>query len=123
MSKVKQSVLSKSKRESPETEILIIYQKEPHAGQMAFKQIRQPESTRERIALAKKMKDEYEMPMPVLVDTMEDQSRAYYSELPSPVYIINAQGKIDAKFPWPDVEQIREALQEIDDDATKAIAQ
>ena len=50
------------------------------------------------------------MPMPVLVDTMEDQSRAYYSELPSPVFIINEQGLIKNKFPWPDVDQIREAV-------------
>ena len=64
----------------------------------------------ERIELAGRMQEEYEMPMPVLVDTMEDQSRAYFSELPSPVFIINAQGQIQAKFPWPDVDQIRDAL-------------
>ena len=77
---------------------------------MAFKNIRQPESLEERIELAARMKDEYEMPMPVLVDTMKDQSRAYYSELPSPVFIINEQGLIQKKFPWPDVDQIRDAL-------------
>ena len=96
--------------ESNQIEILIIYQKEPHAGQMAFKNIRQPESLEERIELAGRMQEEYEMPMPVLVDTMEDQSREYFSELPSPVFIINAQGQIQAKFPWPDVDQIRDAL-------------
>lgn len=99
-----------AENDTKKTEILIIYQKEPHAGQMAFKNIRQPESLEERIELAARMKDEYEMPMPVLVDTMKDQSRAYYSELPSPVFIINEQGLIQKKFPWPDVDQIRDAL-------------
>jgi len=76
--------LHKQYSKSKEAEILIVYQKEPHPGQMAFKAIAQPETFEARVELAKKMKDEYEMPMTVLVDTMEDQSRALFSDLPSP---------------------------------------
>ena len=102
--------LHKQYSKSKEAEILIVYQKEPHPGQMAFKAIAQPETFEARVELAKKMKDEYEMPMTVLVDTMEDQSRALFSDLPSPVFIIDAKGVIRNKFPWPESEQIESAV-------------
>ena len=59
------------------------------------------------------MKREYEMPMTVLVDTMEDQSRALFSDLPSPVFIIDAKGVIQNKFPWPEAEQIKLAVKKM----------
>ena len=80
---------------------------------MAFKDIAQPETFAARVKLAAKMKNEYEMPMTVLVDTMEDQSRALFSDLPSPVFIINAEGVIQNKFPWPEAEQIKTAVAEM----------
>ena len=80
---------------------------------MAFSEIAQPESFEARCELAKKMQDEYELPMTILVDTMEDQSRALFSDLPSPVFIIDAEGMIVAKFPWPDGPQIKQAIDAI----------
>jgi len=80
---------------------------------MAFKKISQPESFEARVELAQKMKDEYEMPMTVLVDTMEDKSRALFSDLPSPVFIIDSKGVIRNKFPWPESEQIDKAVSEM----------
>ncbi len=99
--------------QSGDAEILIVYQKEPHPGQLAFTEIAQPESFEQRCDLASKMKDEYELPMTVLVDSMEDQSRALFSELPSPAFIIDAQGVIRAKFPWADAETIGPAVQQV----------
>ncbi len=88
---------------------------------MAFKAIAQPETFAARVKLAAQMKREYEMPMTVLVDTMEDQSRALFSDLPSPVFIIDARGKIRNKFPWPESEQIKAAVTKMmSDDQPKA---
>ncbi|MFK7770250.1 MAG: hypothetical protein AB8B55_23775 [Mariniblastus sp.] len=98
---------------SNDAEILIVYQKEPHAGQLAFKEIEQPETVDQRRELAKRMKDEYELPMTVLVDTMEDQSRALFSDLPSPAFVIDSEGIVRAKFPWADAETIRPAVFEL----------
>ena len=80
---------------------------------MAFKDIAQPETTKERITLAKKMKDEYELPMPVLVDTMEDQSRALLSDLPSPAFVVDSKGTIQAKLPWPEMKLIQDAVTQV----------
>ena len=62
------------------------------------------------MSLEKKMKTEYEMPMTVLVDSMEDQSRALFSDLPSPVFIIDGDGRIQHKSPWPDATLIESVV-------------
>jgi len=111
--------LHKRFQETGDAEILIVYQKEPHAGQMAFRNIAQPETFEARVQLARRMKEEFEMPMTVLVDTMEDQSRALFSDLPSPVFIINSDGIIHQKFPWPESEQIANSVNELRDSQSK----
>lgn len=105
--------LQRKYSESGDAEIVIVYQKEPHAGQLAFKDIEQPESFEARCALAKRMQEEYELPMILLVDTMEDQSRALFSDLPSPAFVIDAQGIVRAKFPWADAETIGPAVENL----------
>jgi hypothetical protein len=105
--------LDRSYKKTNEAEIAILYQKEPHCGQMAFENIQQPETMEERIALAKRMKEEYELPMPILADTMADQSRELLSDLPSPVFIIDAAGTIQAKLPWPETRLIQDAVDQI----------
>lgn len=86
--------------------MLIVAQKEPHAGTLAYKDISQPETLAERTKLAKRMKDEFELPMTVLVDSMEDTSRAYFTDLPSPAFIIDAQGVVRGKMSWSQPEDI-----------------
>ena len=105
--------LHREYQESNATEFLIVYQKEPHAGQLAFREISQPETFEQRVALAKRMKDEYELPMTVLVDSMEDQSRALFSELPSPAFVIDAAGVIREKLPWAEAETIAAAVEKL----------
>lgn len=66
-----------------------------------------------RCQLARKMKNEFELPMKILVDTMEDQSRELFSDLPSPAFVIDADGVIRAKFPWPEVRLIEKVVAEL----------
>jgi len=103
-------LLHKQYQKSGAAELLIVYQKEPHPGQLAFKDVAQPESFEERVELAKRMKLEYELPMTILVDSMEDQSRELLSDLPSPAFIINGKGVIVQKFPWADADLIGPAV-------------
>ncbi len=86
--------------------MLVVAQKEPHAGTLAYKDISQPENIAERTELAKRMKEEFELPMTVLVDTMEDTSRAFFTDLPSPAFIIDAQGIVRGKMSWAQPEAI-----------------
>ena len=91
----------------------MIYQKEPHPGQMAFAKITQPKSIEERITLAKKMVEELELPVTTLVDTMEDSSRALFSDLPSPVFILDANGVLRCKQTWPSINPIVNSVNRI----------
>ena len=90
---------------------LVVEQKEPHAARMAFASIVQPENIQQRTELARRMKDELELPMDVLVDAMDDSSRALFGDLPSPAFVIDASGAIVAKFPWAEASLIEKAIQ------------
>jgi len=91
--------------------VVIVAQKEPHAGSLAFKDISQPETVAKRTELAKRMKDEFELPMPVLVDSMKDTSRALFTDLPSPAFIIDEKGILRSKMPWAQPHEISTFLE------------
>ncbi len=90
--------------------MVVVAQKEPHVNRMAFKEISQPQTLAERCALARRMKDELELNMQILIDPLDDRSRELFSDLPSPAFIIDPNGKVVAKFPWADSQQIAQAL-------------
>lgn len=89
---------------------LVVEQKEPHAGRMAFEDIKQPATFAERCALAERMRDELEVTMPIYVDGMDDASRALFSDLPSPAFVIDREGRIADKLPWADPEPLGNAI-------------
>jgi hypothetical protein len=99
-----------AKTTEPTAEIIIVCQKESHAGELAFKDIEQPESFEQRCELARRMKDEYELPMTVLVDTMENQSQVLFGDFPSPAFVIDTDGVIRDKFPWADAAMVKTAV-------------
>ncbi len=93
---------------------LAIEQREPHAGQLAFADVEQPSSYAERQALAVRCRDEFQIPFRILVDGMDDASRALFGDLPSPAFIIESTGRIAAKLPWSDPELIADGLNAVE---------
>ena len=88
----------------------VVEQKEPHAGRMAFADIAQPGTFAERCALARRLSEELEVPLPIYVDGMDDASRALFSDLPSPAFLIDRNGRIADKLPWADPAPLAQAL-------------
>lgn len=88
----------------------VVEQKEPHVGRMAFADIEQPATFAERCTLAQRIRDELEVPLPIYVDGMDDASRALFSELPSPAFVIDRQGNIADKLPWADAEPLQASI-------------
>jgi len=88
----------------------VIEQKEPHAGRMAFADVAQPRMFAERVALARRIRDELEVTLPIWVDGMDDASRALFSDLPSPAFLIDRSGRIADKLPWADAAPLEAAL-------------
>lgn len=85
---------------------VIVYQREPHAGRMAFADLAQPATYAERRALATRAKEELGLPLLSLVDGMDDASRALFSDLPAPVFALDRFGHVAAKEPWIDVDKL-----------------
>jgi hypothetical protein len=80
---------------------------------MAFAAIEQPTTFAERCALARRIRDELEVPLPIFVDGMDDASRALFSDLPSPAFVIDRQGRIADKLPWADAEALQLSLRAV----------
>lgn len=97
--------------------IVIVEQKEPHCGRMAFEDVAQPATFEERRALAIKCRDELELPLTFLVDGMDDASRALFGDLPSPAFLVDASGIVREKLPWADPELLEAKIEAIAGDA------
>lgn len=92
-------------------QFVIVYQREPHARQVAFGEIGQSSDTAERFQLAAKACVEFGLPRDILwIDGLDDQSRAFFGDLPSPAVLIDPVGTIQAKLPWGEPEAIRPEL-------------
>ena len=71
-------------------QFVFVYQREPHAGQLAFVDVQQPKDLGERVELARRTCTDMELaPASIWVDGMDDQSRALFGDLPSPAIVID----------------------------------
>lgn len=92
---------------------MVIEQKEPHVGALGFEKIEQPKTFEERRKLAILMRDEFEIPMRILVDGMDDASRVFFSDLPSPAFVIDHEGLIRDKLPWAEAETLSKSIEKV----------
>lgn len=91
----------------------MIEQKEPHVGRLGFEKVEQPKTFEERKKMAILMRDEFEIPMRILVDGMDDASRVFFSDLPSPAFVIDRDGIIREKLPWADPEPLEKSIEKV----------
>lgn len=87
---------------------------------MAFEAIAQPTSYAERAALAQKTCEELELTTTMLIDTLDDQSRAYFGDLPSPAIVIGPDGVVRIKLPWAEPDVLAPRLAKLLDDERAA---
>ena len=80
---------------------------------MAFEEIAQPTSYDERIELARRTCDELELSTTMLIDTLDDQSRAFFGDLPSPAIVIGPDGVVHTKLPWAEPDVLGPRLDEL----------
>jgi hypothetical protein len=77
---------------------------------MAFAGVVQPTTFAERCDLARRIRDELELPLPIFVDGMDDASRALFSDLPGPAFVLDRNGRIVDKQAWVDPELLTRTL-------------
>ena len=94
-----------------DVQFVFVYQREPHARQLAFADIHQPVNLGERCELARSTCDEMALdPAGVWIDGMDDQSRALFGDLASPAILIDPFGVIRTKSPWAEPDAIEQSL-------------
>ncbi len=95
-------------------QFVFAYQREPHAGQLAFADVQQPQDLGERATLAHRTCTDLALaPADVWIDGMDDQSRALFGDLPSPAIIIDPLGSVRVKLPWAEPEALAPTLKQL----------
>jgi hypothetical protein len=92
---------------------VLVYQREPHARQMAFRDVAQPVNREERAELAQKALDECKLDVDVWVDDLGDSSRAAFGDLPHAAVVIDPAGVIRLKLSWCEPQALRVTLPEV----------
>lgn len=91
---------------------MFVYQREPHARQLAFQDVPQPANLGERCELARRTCAEVSLePASMWIDGMDDQSRALFGDLPSPAIVVDPFGVIRVKLPWAEPEVLGPRLE------------
>jgi hypothetical protein len=92
---------------------LVVYTREPHAGEGGFCDVAQPQSFEERTGLARRLLTEDALARGILIDEMNDSIQTSYGGLPNMLYLIDPAGRVAAKWQWADAETLEEYLQEV----------
>jgi hypothetical protein len=92
---------------------VVVYQREPHARQMAFRDVRQPKDFAERAALAKKALQEMNLDVDVWIDDEGDQSRALFGDLPHSAIVLDRMGTVQVKLSWCEPNVLQKLIPEV----------
>ena len=93
--------------------IVVVYQREPHARQLAFDDVEQPATFEERVALARRMLADLQLDVEVWVDDLGDSSRAAFGDLPSWAVMLSEEGTIMRKLAWPDPKTLADFTKDL----------
>jgi len=91
-------------------EFVVVYVREPHPGEPAFRQYKQPQNLEQRRQYAQELAVTRLMKTTVVVDTMDDVVSEQFGSLPNMVYVIDRNGTIAYKATWTMAEKIDQVL-------------
>ena len=91
-------------------EFVVVYVRDPHPGEPAYRKYVQPENMKQRKQYAKELADTRNMAATVVVDSIQDETYTLYGSLPNMVYVINRDGTIAYKATWAMADKIDPVL-------------
>lgn len=77
---------------------------------MAFEAIPQPVTYAERLALADRTREDFDLDCTIVVDAMDDRSRARFGDQPNSAILVGPDGVVRLKQPWADPDELEAAL-------------
>ncbi len=94
-------------------EFFVVYSKEPHSGERAFKKYTQHASYEHKTAYARELVQTFEMKVPVLVDGLDEATAKAFGGMPNMVFVIDLMGKIAYKASWTDRPRLDKVLDDL----------
>jgi peroxiredoxin len=98
------------KTKYPDVEWLVIYVREAHPGEKA----KQATTINEKIAYAKRTKEDYKEDRKIAVDTVDGKWHHDWGLLPNTVYVINPKGEVLYRGDWSFPHNVDRVLQNRD---------
>ena len=92
---------------------MVVYVRDPHPEEPAYRQYTQPENIDQRKQYAQELADTRSMDATVIVDSMADETSKEYGSLPNMVYVIDRDGTIAYKATWTLSEKIDQVLSQM----------
>ncbi len=94
-------------------ECVVVYVRDPHPGEPAYRKYVQPENMEQRKQYAKELADTRNMTATVVVDSMQDEVYKLFGSLPNMVYVIDRDGTIAYKATWTLADKIDQVLSQM----------
>jgi len=91
-------------------EFMVVYVREPHPGEPAYRKYEQPQTLDQRRQYARELVATRQMQATIVVDTMNDEISESFGSLPNMVYVIDRQGAIAYSATWTMAEKIDQVL-------------
>lgn len=90
-------------------EFLFVYVREAHPGE----RIPAHESSGDKIAAAKLLREEEQIDMPIVVDDLSGSIHRKYSRLPNPAFLVDKSGRVAFRSMWANPEELAAAIEEL----------
>jgi lysophospholipase L1-like esterase len=94
--------------------VVVVHQREPHAGQLGFMDVEQPTTFAARAQLARRTLTDNGLDVDVWIDGLDDASRFAFGALPNWAIVVDPAGVVRLKLPWFVPEVVDRAVDEVE---------
>jgi len=96
-----------------DVEVLSMYVREPHAGEIGFRQYADHRNYNHKMSYACELVESKGLQIPILVDGMDQQHHEILGNLPNIAYVVYKWGKVEYTATWLDAAATDEVLAEL----------
>lgn len=99
-----------------DVQVVVLYVREPHPGERAFRQYAKHTSYEQKLRYAKELVGLKAMNIPVIVDGLDEATHQALGNLPNLAYVVDKDGRVVYKSTWTNGEHLDELLSELTSD-------
>ena len=99
--------------------IVLLYVREPHPGEI----VDQPQTEEEKAENARRLKEEYDLPFDVVVDTLDGQLHRRFDVKPNAAHLIDGGGHVAFRSLWAADPALSDAVERVMEGEPPGLAQ